>query len=564
MSACELKKGIVDMIKSVMGQDEKYSLRPYFIARCKTLCGSDGVYRVRAKNLHRSFIFDRLVHDGNDFPLVSGKYKSLDQLIKFHLCIQIYRFNVEPKWTHHVDGSLVIENPFWNRGEKLHVASLHYWKCLTDTLNEPSFWRRQMFDHVITVKSGDRVWVKRKGKKWILGTVIKVKKNFKYSIDCDDGDCLAACPRGRIKAAEVKLSSFLACVNGESFKLRTGWHQMLSFGHVDQLRAIQSLLRVPAVNSDFSHLQNFEPDGKFTVRSGSYQSLAHYKKKNAVLWNSTLEEKEGGVSRSNPAFFKGWEDYLKLNLELANVDEKTGDNTQTGVSIGMLDLLHGCSRLELFLEHPWIFFVSCRNSNFFTTSAGFFKSVQQWKALQYTLASKFCDVYGHTASGRFRMRENFGANFPVRYDRFTNKMLWINNKTGENYNREPPCWYGPKAKYKLKWEELGQDWWGLIRSKLKRLTPAEAIGMEIMETQFTEWNSLSWNIAVIIASFLVSEGLQLGDRVRVRRREWTNSRWYNGTIKSINYNGTYAVKYDDGDYWCRCPISKIQKLQEKN
>merc|ERR1719419_196405 len=67
------------------------------------------------------------------------------------------------------------------------------------------------------------------------------------------------------------------------------------------------------------------------------------------------------------------------------------------------------------------------------------------------------------------------SNYTVRYEKFTSKMFWINNETGETYNEAPPNWDGPQVKPRdeVNWEELGQIWWGFIGTRLRRLTPAE-------------------------------------------------------------------------------------------
>jgi len=92
-------------------REEKSGLRPYFEARCRSFLDKNGCYHVPTEQ-YLPFIFKGVMHNGKEYPLVSGEYKSLDQLMNFHLSLEKYGFNVEPEWTHHVDGSIELENPF--------------------------------------------------------------------------------------------------------------------------------------------------------------------------------------------------------------------------------------------------------------------------------------------------------------------------------------------------------------------------------------------------------------------------------------------------------------------
>jgi len=152
------------------------------------------------------------------------------------------------------------------------------------------------------------------------------------------------------------------------------------------------------------------------------------------------------------------------------------------------------------------------------------------------------------------------SNYTVRYEKFTGKMFWINNETGETYNEAPPNWDGPQVKPRdeVNWEELGQVWWGFIGTRLRRLTPAEALGMNIMNTDLAELYEVSINVATIIASFIVREGFNIGERVRAKRQNEADT-WYSANIIKINEDGTYVVKYKDGDLWDQCPRSMIEK-----
>ena len=76
----------------------------------------------------------------------------------------------------------------------------------------------------------------------------------------------------------INLSFFLALVNRKRFVLQpANGAPALSFRHVDQLIAIKKLLKTEDnVRIDFTEWKSFEPDGKFTVRSGTWKSLADY------------------------------------------------------------------------------------------------------------------------------------------------------------------------------------------------------------------------------------------------------------------------------------------------
>jgi hypothetical protein len=114
-----------------------------------------------------------------------------------------------------------------------------------------------------------------------------------------------------------------------------------------------------------------------------------------------------------------------------------------------------------------------------------------------------------------------------------------------------------KARDEVEWEELGQVWWGFIDRQLKRLTPAEALGMNIMNTELAELYGVSMNVAKIIASFLVLEGFKTEEQICV---QWlTKDKYSTGIITKINEDGTYDVKYMNGDFKYRCRRSMIKK-----
>lgn len=54
--------------------------------------------------------------------------------------------------------------------------------------------------------------------------------------------------------------------------------------------------------------------------------------------------------------------------------------------------------------------------------------------------------------------------------------------------------------------------------------------------------------------------LKVGDRVMAK---WTNGSWYPGKISAIQSDGTYDVKYDDGDRSKGLPASKVRKRAPK-
>jgi len=328
---------------SVNVRKKKSGLRTYFEARCEAFLEEKGNYYVPTKQ-YLPFMINGVMHNGKDHPLVSGEYRSLDQLMNFHLSLQKYGFDVEPKWTHKIDSSIELENPFREKGEKLHVASVYYWRRLLDSLSEPMFLtQEQILDQVAKFKVGDRVLAKwKRGRTKYLGTITKVLNDGeKYSIDYDDGDKWDACRPSMMEAVkdsvkeslktEKTLSSALISVKGESFVLEPGGEHTLSFGHVDQLLDIQNLLQTPAVKEDFSLFQSFQPDGKFTVGSGTYKSLVDYNnflaiartENIAVVKNHTIEGGFELVIGGIQGAFKDWEDYRKLHNHVCDLVEGT-------------------------------------------------------------------------------------------------------------------------------------------------------------------------------------------------------------------------------------------------
>jgi len=324
---------VEEVDRRVNAKEKKSGLLTYFEARCEAFLEEKGDYYVPIKQ-YLPFMINGVMHNGKDHPLVSGQYKSLDQLMNFHLSLQKYGFDVEPKWTHNVDSSIELDNPFQEKGKKLHVISVYYWRLLLDSLDKPMFLTKEkILQQPTKFKVGDRVLAKwKRGRTKYLGTITKVHgEGDKYSIDYDDGDKWDACRESMMEAVkekvsevvktEVKLSSSLVSVMGERFVLKPGGEHTLCFGHVNQLLDIQKLLRTPAVKEDFSLFQSFQPDGKFKVGSGSYKSLVDYnnflekaKTENiAIVKNHTLdggfELAVGGIQ----GVFKGWEDYQALH-----------------------------------------------------------------------------------------------------------------------------------------------------------------------------------------------------------------------------------------------------------
>merc|ERR1712060_462317 len=147
--------------------------------------------------------------------------------------------------------------------------------------------------------------------------------------------------------------------------------------------------------------------------------------------------------------------------------------------------------------------------------------------------------------------------------------FWINNETGESYNETPPNWDGPTAepRAEMKWERpISRPWWGLVRSRLKNLSSAEVLGVNILDTQLSKNCRLCLNIAAFIASFLVyQEGelllYEVGERIRAKWQQ--GNEWYYGIIKDINISDDgdpFAVQYEDGHFWANCPRSMMQPL----
>lgn len=408
MCTAECKKGVIKYLQHLLKQasavkvpgdeedeaevsctvnvkEEKWDLRPYFEARCRTFAEKNGNYHVPTK-WYLPFVFNGVLHNGKDYPLVSGQYESLDQLMNFHISLQKYGFNVEPTWTHRKDGSIDMENPF-SKKKKLQVASLGYWKELMDCLNQP-----MLLKNVVQLKPGDRVYTKKRGqgKKHFWGTISKVRKD-RYSINFDDDDIWDACPRDSIMVAEVKLSSYLVSVKGKRFTLRTGRKQLLSFRRIDQLRDIQKLLNIQTMKEDFSLLQSFQPNGNFTVRSGTYQSLVDYNqlyaqtKRNIVLVkNHTLEGEFEISSRVNP----DGSGASRSNQGLEHSDMNEENKTRT-------------SRILTVKRN--------KNPNKVTIPPGSYKSLEQLKVLlnHPSIQDIIGKIYGHLNAGIFRKRDDF-------------------------------------------------------------------------------------------------------------------------------------------------------------
>jgi len=360
---------------TVNSRKKKSGLRTYFEARCEAFLEEKGNYYVPIKQ-YLPFMINGVMHNGKEHPLVSGDYKSLDQLMNFHLAVQKYGFDVEPKWSHNIDSSIELDNPFQENGKKLRVANVYYWRRLRDSLNEPMFLtQEQIFEQSGKFKVGDRVLAKwKRGRTKYLGTITKVHNDGeKYSIDYDDGDKWDACRPSMMEAvkdiakdsrkSDKKLSSSLVSVEGERFVLKPGGKQTLSFGHVDQLLEIQKLLQTPAVKEDFSLFQNFQPDGKFTVGSGTYKSLVDYNnflarartENIAVVKNHTLE---GGFELTigqTQGVFKDWEDYRTLYNHMCDLVKGTVKRSLDGsISVN--------STLKEVVEAPTT--VSWQNSYF--------------------------------------------------------------------------------------------------------------------------------------------------------------------------------------------------------
>jgi len=85
--------------------------------------------------------------------------------------------------------------------------------------------------------------------------------------------------------------------------------------------------------------------------------------------------------------------------------------------------------------------------------------------------------------------------------------------------------------------------------RLQRLSNA------IMDT-LAESCGVDINVAKIIASFL--SGITEGDRVTAYYPGC--KRMYYGAVDKINGDGTFQVKYDDGDFWAECPRSQLELL----
>jgi len=257
-------EGDVNRILNLKAQ--KSDLRTFFEARCNAYLEEKGDYCIPTKQ-YLPFMINGVLYNGKDHPLVSGEYKSVDQLMNFHLSLQKYGFDVESKWKHNLDGSIELDNPFREKGLKLHVAGVHYWRHLLNLLNKPIFSTKE-------------------------------KNNTKFFVN----------------------SSSLVSVKGERFVLEYGGGHTLSFGHIDQLLYFQNLVKEPAVMEDFSSLQSLQTESDFTVRSGTYKSLVDYsnfwekaKTENiSVVKNHTLE---GGFELTVGdirGVFTGWEDYRTL------------------------------------------------------------------------------------------------------------------------------------------------------------------------------------------------------------------------------------------------------------
>lgn len=47
------------------------------------------------------------------------------------------------------------------------------------------------------------------------------------------------------------------------------------------------------------------------------------------------------------------------------------------------------------------------------------------------------------------------------------------------------------------------------------------------------------------------------------RAKWRRGRsWYNAVVEKVNVDGTYALRYDDGDIWSACPEDQIKALEK--
>jgi len=80
----------------------------------------------------------------------------------------------------------------------------------------------------------------------------------------------------------------------------------------------------------------------------------------------------------------------------------------------------------------------------------------------------------------------------------------------------------------------------------------------IINTPLAESCGVDINVAKIIASFLILIGITEGDRVTAHYKG--SKKIHNGTIDKINGDGTFQVKYDDGDFWAACPLSQLELL----
>jgi len=208
---------------NIVGRENLGRIWAFFESRCEIYLENNGNYYIPAKQ-YLPFIFNGRLHKGNEYPLIKGNYSSLAQVVSFHLGLERLGFEVNPEWTHNLDGSLLLRNTLNKKADThLCVSSVDYLKSLADTLVKPSIW------------------------------------TSKY--------------RNPMK----NLWFYLTSLDGKRFVVENEKGRRLSFSNVEKLIDFQNLLINPGIMDDFKSIESFNPDSRFTVWSGTYRSFASYK-----------------------------------------------------------------------------------------------------------------------------------------------------------------------------------------------------------------------------------------------------------------------------------------------
>jgi len=428
-----------DLHKENPGREKLSGVRSYFRARCEVFEEENGGYYI-PETQYLPFIVNGTILKGEEYPLVKGEYQSLDQLVNFHVSLQRYGFRVNQKWTHNLDGSLIMS-------QSISVSSLHYWKRLLDFLQSPIIWNEKRID---------------------------------------------------------KPYSCLTKVNGDGFVLKIEEGCTLKFGHIDELIALQSFLKDPAVKWDFELLRSFDATGSFTVGSGTYLHLLDYKsfmetakKENvACIHNHSLNGSFELVSGNVQGVFKSWEQYrnpafhLEQNMVKVNRDgsflviltpntdfvdngfnckpnkefeEKkwsvtSSDDNHTNEKHLLSNLR--TTRISGFFKDPEEFFSfreACINQKIkiarhisayeFCTPEGTFKSIEQYVHLRESLnmnSTSLDNVFGHRTCGTFHMlrtpgsyQQDFDYTLHIENPKNAEDLCYKNVRTGEIVHDKP-------------------------------------------------------------------------------------------------------------------------------